>query len=41
MKKWTIFYTDDDEDDLSIFTDAVDSLSKDITLQTYSGEKSF
>ncbi|MDR6762219.1 response regulator RpfG family c-di-GMP phosphodiesterase [Flavobacterium sp. 2755] len=37
MKEWTIFYTDDDEDDLSIFTDAVESLSQDINLQTYSG----
>ncbi|SHG27832.1 response regulator [Flavobacterium defluvii] len=37
MKKWTIFYTDDDEDDLSLFTDAVESLSEDINLQTYSG----
>lgn len=33
----TIFYTDDDEDDLSIFTDAVDSLPTKIELQTYSG----
>lgn len=37
MKNFTIFYTDDDEDDLSIFTDAVESLSKEINLQTYSG----
>jgi len=37
MTDLTIFYTDDDEDDLSIFTDAVDSLPKKIKLQTYSG----
>jgi len=37
MADYTIFYTDDDEDDLSIFTDAVESLSKKIQLQTYSG----
>ena len=37
MTDFTIFYTDDDEDDLSIFTDAVESLSKKIQLQTYSG----
>ena len=37
MKNFTIFYTDDDEDDLNIFTDAVESLSKDINLKTYSG----
>jgi CheY-like chemotaxis protein len=33
----TIFYTDDDEDDLSIFTDAVELLPKKIQLQTYNG----
>ncbi|MBP1221625.1 response regulator [Flavobacterium sp. 1355] len=33
----TIFYTDDDEDDLSIFTDAVESISKKIELKTYNG----
>lgn len=37
MNDITIFYTDDDEDDLSIFADAVESLSKKITLQTYTG----
>ncbi|OXA80983.1 CheY chemotaxis protein or a CheY-like REC (receiver) domain [Flavobacterium aquidurense] len=37
MTDLTIFYTDDDEDDLSIFTDAVESLSKKIQLKTYSG----
>lgn len=37
MKDYTIFYTDDDEDDLSIFADAVDSINQKITLQTYSG----
>ncbi|WP_433810559.1 response regulator [Flavobacterium johnsoniae] len=37
MKNFTIFYTDDDEDDLNIFTDAVESLSRDINLLTYSG----
>jgi len=37
MAEFTIFYTDDDEDDLSIFTDAVESLPKKIKLQTYSG----
>jgi len=35
--KMTIFYTDDDEDDLSIFTDAVESLPTQIELQTYNG----
>jgi CheY-like chemotaxis protein len=37
MADFTIFYTDDDEDDLSIFTDAVDSLPQKIKLQTYTG----
>ncbi len=37
MSDFTIFYTDDDEDDLSIFTDAVESLPKKVKLQTYSG----
>lgn len=37
MTDFTIFYTDDDEDDLSIFIDAVESLPKKIQLQTYSG----
>ncbi|KAF2507098.1 response regulator [Flavobacterium zhairuonense] len=37
MDELLIFYTDDDEDDLSLFADAVESLSKDIVLQTYSG----
>lgn len=37
MTNLTIFYTDDDEDDLSIFTDAVDLLSVKIQLKTYSG----
>ncbi|WP_163401022.1 response regulator [Flavobacterium fluviatile] len=37
MNDITIFYTDDDEDDLSIFADAVDSLQKNIVLQTYTG----
>jgi CheY-like chemotaxis protein len=37
MTNLTIFYTDDDEDDLSIFTDAVESLPKKIQLQTYNG----
>ncbi|MEO8238141.1 MAG: response regulator [Flavobacterium sp.] len=35
MNDLTIFYTDDDEDDLSIFADAVQSLPKKIQLQTY------
>lgn len=40
MKNYTIFYTDDDEDDISIFTDAVDSIPQNIVLQTYSeGQK--
>lgn len=40
MKNFTIFYTDDDEDDLSIFADAVESIPQNINLQTYSeGEK--
>lgn len=37
MNELLIFYTDDDEDDLSIFADAVELLSKEVTLQTYSG----
>ncbi|WP_456312562.1 response regulator [Pseudomonas shirazensis] len=37
MTDLTIFYTDDDEDDLSIFTDAVESLPKKIELKTYNG----
>lgn len=37
MTNLTIFYTDDDEDDLSIFTDAVESLPIKIQLQTYNG----
>jgi len=37
MTDLTIFYTDDDEDDLSIFTDAVESLPAKIKLQTYNG----
>jgi CheY-like chemotaxis protein len=37
MTDLTIFYTDDDEDDLSIFADAVESLPKKIQLQTYNG----
>jgi CheY-like chemotaxis protein len=37
MNDIIIFYTDDDEDDLSIFADAVDSLQKKIVLQTYTG----
>ncbi|MBB4802825.1 CheY-like chemotaxis protein [Flavobacterium nitrogenifigens] len=40
MKDYTIFYTDDDEDDISIFSDAVDSIPQNIILQTYSeGQK--
>ncbi|MEL1255406.1 response regulator [Flavobacterium sp. DGU38] len=37
MSDITIFYTDDDEDDLSIFSDAVESLQKKVNLQTYTG----
>ncbi|MBS7253537.1 response regulator [Flavobacterium branchiicola] len=37
MNDLLIFYTDDDEDDLSLFADAVEAISKDINLQTYSG----
>ncbi|MFD2939375.1 response regulator [Flavobacterium notoginsengisoli] len=37
MANYTIFYTDDDEDDLSIFADAVESIPQKITLQTYTG----
>jgi len=33
----TIFYTDDDEDDLSIFADAVKSMPIKVQLQTYNG----
>lgn len=40
MTDYTIFYTDDDEDDITIFTDAVDSIPQNIILQTYSeGQK--
>ena len=35
MTNLTIFYTDDDEDDLSIFADAVESLPEKIQLNTY------
>lgn len=41
MKDFTIFYTDDDEDDLSIFADAVESIPQNINLQTYSGSQNF
>lgn len=37
MNDMIIFYTDDDEDDLGIFEDAVESLQKKIILQTYTG----
>jgi CheY-like chemotaxis protein len=37
MTDLTIFYTDDDEDDLSIFADAVESLPEKIQLKTYNG----
>lgn len=37
MTNLTIFYTDDDEDDLSIFADAVESLPQKIQLNTYNG----
>jgi len=37
MTNYTIFYTDDDEDDLSIFADAVEAIKQKITLQTYTG----
>jgi CheY-like chemotaxis protein len=37
MTNLTIFYTDDDEDDLSIFADAVESLPRKIQLKTYNG----
>lgn len=37
MNDMLIFYTDDDEDDLELFTDAVESLTQEIILQTYSG----
>ena len=37
MTDFTIFYTDDDEDDLSIFMDAVESLPRKIELMTYNG----
>src|SRR6218665_1840712 len=37
MANYTIFYTDDDEDDLSIFADAVESIPQKITLKTYTG----
>jgi len=37
MTDFTIFYTDDDEDDLCIFADAVESIPQNIKLQTYSG----
>ncbi|MNK49265.1 Response regulator rcp1 [compost metagenome] len=41
MTDFTIFYTDDDEDDLCIFADAVESLPHNINLQTYSGSQNF
>lgn len=41
MTDFTIFYTDDDEDDLSIFADAVESISQKINLQTYSAGQNF
>lgn len=37
MNDFIIFYTDDDEDDLNIFSDAVELLTKKIQLQTYNG----
>jgi CheY-like chemotaxis protein len=37
MTDYTIFYTDDDDDDLSIFADAVESVSQKVRLQTYTG----
>jgi len=37
MTDLTVFYTDDDEDDLSIFADAVESMPKKIDLLTYNG----
>lgn len=37
MGNFTIFYSDDDEDDLSIFADAVESVPKKIDLQVYNG----
>ncbi|AOC97271.1 MULTISPECIES: response regulator [Flavobacterium] len=41
MTDFTIFYTDDDEDDLCIFADAVESIPHNIKLQTYSGSQNF
>ncbi|QLC65065.1 response regulator [Flavobacterium sp. LPB0248] len=41
MTDFTIFYTDDDEDDLCIFADAVESIPQNINLQTYSGSQNF
>ena len=41
MTDFTIFYTDDDEDDLSIFADAVESIPQNIKLKTYSGSQNF
>ncbi|MCV2485325.1 response regulator [Flavobacterium sp. SH_e] len=41
MTDFTIFYTDDDEDDLSIFADAVESIPQNIKLQTYSAGQNF
>nr|WP_294779590.1 response regulator [uncultured Flavobacterium sp.] len=37
MADFTILYTDDDDDDLSIFADAVESMPQKIELQTYTG----
>ena len=37
MTDLTIFHTDDDEDDLSIFADAVKSMPIKVQLQTYNG----
>lgn len=40
MNDFIIFYTDDDEDDLNIFADAVELLPKKIQLKTYNcGDK--
>ena len=41
MNPLTIFYTDDDEDDLSIFSDAVNALKKELNLFTFDRPEKF
>lgn len=41
MNALTIFYTDDDEDDLSIFSDAVKAIQKELRLHTFDQPEKF